>query len=89
MIEQEADDNADIIWGSVIRGDMSDEITVTVIATGFDSAVQNIIPQPRLAEPPLTATAAYAPSRAPQKTWTCQHLFGDRLIRSHQKLEKP
>jgi cell division protein FtsZ len=60
MIEQEADDNADIIWGNVIRGEMSDQITVTVIATGFDSAVQNIIPQPRLAEPPLTASAAYA-----------------------------
>jgi len=60
MIEQEADDNADIIWGNVIRSEMSDQITVTVIATGFDSAVQNIIPQPRLAEPPLTASAAYA-----------------------------
>ncbi len=38
MIETEADDNADIIWGSVIREDMGDEIRITVIATGFDTA---------------------------------------------------
>jgi cell division protein FtsZ len=60
MIEQEADENADIIWGNVIRHDMSDQITVTVIATGFDSAVQNIIPQPRIAEPHIAAASAYA-----------------------------
>ena len=46
MIEAEADENADIIWGSVIREDMSDEIKVTVIATGFDSAVQSMQPRP-------------------------------------------
>ena len=42
MIEGEADEHADIIWGSVIREDLGDEIRVTVIATGFDSAVQAI-----------------------------------------------
>jgi len=46
MIEAEADENADIIWGSVIREDMHDEIMVTVIATGFDSAVQSMQPRP-------------------------------------------
>lgn len=46
MIEAEADENADIIWGSVIREDMHDEIKVTVIATGFDSAVQSMQPRP-------------------------------------------
>jgi len=46
MIEAEADENADIIWGSVIREDMHDEIKVTVIATGFDSAVQAMQPRP-------------------------------------------
>ena len=46
MIEAEADENADIIWGSVIRDDMHDEIMVTVIATGFDSAVQSMQPRP-------------------------------------------
>jgi cell division protein FtsZ len=48
MIEQEADENADIIWGSVIKNDLNDEIKVTVIATGFDTASQVAIPQPRM-----------------------------------------
>ena len=48
MIEQEADENADIIWGSVIKEDLNDEIKVTVIATGFDTAAQGAIPQPRM-----------------------------------------
>jgi cell division protein FtsZ len=48
MIEQEADENADIIWGSVIKEDMHDEIKVTVIATGFDTAVQAALPQTRM-----------------------------------------
>lgn len=47
MIEQEADDNADIIWGSVIREDMGDEIRITVIATGFDSQAVEKLPKPR------------------------------------------
>lgn len=47
LIESEADDQADIIWGSVIKDDMADEIRITVIATGFDSqiAVKNVKPQ--------------------------------------------
>ena len=50
MIESEADDNADIIWGSVIKDDMDDEIRITVIATGFDSHMSAQIPKPRIAE---------------------------------------
>ncbi|MDF5632524.1 hypothetical protein P3749_25610, partial [Vibrio parahaemolyticus] len=45
MIEAEADEQADIIWGSVIREDLMDEIKVTVIATGFDSAAQAAYPR--------------------------------------------
>ena len=50
MIEQEADDNADIIWGSVIKDDLHDEIRITVIATGFDTQTVAAIPKPKLAE---------------------------------------
>lgn len=46
MIEAEADEQADIIWGSVIREDLMDEIKVTVIATGFDTAAQATLPSP-------------------------------------------
>ncbi len=51
MIEEESDENADIIWGNVIKEGMEDEIKVTVIATGFDSAAQSIKPLPRPADP--------------------------------------
>src|SRR3954462_4273237 len=47
MIETEADDNADIIWGSVIKEDMGDEIRITVIATGFDSQQHIAVPKPK------------------------------------------
>lgn len=50
MIEEESDDNADIIWGTVIKEGMGDEIKVTVIATGFDSLVQSMMPLPRTME---------------------------------------
>ncbi len=60
MIESEADENADIIWGTVIREDMADEIRVTVIATGFDSAVQSILPQPRTLEIPAVVNGSGA-----------------------------
>ncbi len=65
MIESEADDNADIIWGSVIKNEMDDEIRVTVIATGFDSAAAAHLPKPKAAE--AHAAAAPAPSIAPAK----------------------
>ena len=59
MIEQEADENADIIWGSVIKDDMFDEIKVTVIATGFDTASQSILPQPHIERTAAVGAPAY------------------------------
>ncbi|CAN5568947.1 cell division protein FtsZ [soil metagenome] len=50
MIESEADDNADIIWGSVIKDDLEDEIRITVIATGFDRQAQAALPRTKAAE---------------------------------------
>ena len=65
MIEAEADDNADIIWGSVIREDMGDEIRITVIATGFDTQSTMAIPQPRMAEAHAVSSARI-PFAAPE-----------------------
>src|SRR4051795_3474494 len=48
IIEGEADDHADIIWGSVIKDDMTDEVRITVIATGFDTAASVATPKPRI-----------------------------------------
>jgi len=54
MIQEEADDDADIIWGNVIKEGMEDEIRITVIATGFDAKIQSVMPPPKTIE---TATA--------------------------------
>ena len=62
MIEGEADDNADIIWGNVIKHGMDDEIKVTVIATGFDSAIQAKMPQPRVMEAQVAANGGSSSS---------------------------
>ena len=71
MIESESDDNADIIWGNVIREDLGDKIMVTVIATGFDSHVQMMRPQPRVMEVQAAngtpKPAFVAPAQAPEK----------------------
>jgi cell division protein FtsZ len=61
MIEQEADDNADIIWGSVIREDMGDEIRITVIATGFDTRSVIQAPKPQKAEAAHAVAAPQPP----------------------------
>lgn len=62
MIESESDDNADIIWGSVIKPDMDDEITITVIATGFDTAVEVATPIPQVAAANGTTGSPMYPS---------------------------
>lgn len=70
MIEAEADDNADIIWGNVIKGGLDgDEIKVTVIATGFDSAIQSMRPQPRVMEAQVAANGGsiHFPAQEPAK----------------------
>ncbi len=36
LVQAEADDNANIIFGSVVDQAMRDEVRVTVIATGFE-----------------------------------------------------
>jgi cell division protein FtsZ len=36
LIEEAADENANIIWGSVIDESLADQIKITVVATGFD-----------------------------------------------------
>ena len=46
MIAEQADEDANIIWGAAFNDQMEDEISVTVIATGF----------------PTTADAAFKPS---------------------------
>ena len=64
LIESEADDQADIIWGSVIKDDMADEIRITVIATGFDSQVAVKTVKPQTTDTKAVSTAAGATKAA-------------------------
>lgn len=61
MIESESDENADIIWGNVIREELDDEIKVTVIATGFDTAQHGVMIPPRPMEVPAAANGGATP----------------------------
>jgi cell division protein FtsZ len=65
LIESEADDNADIIWGSVIKDDMDDDIRITVIATGFDTQAAMHLPKHKAAEAHAAAAAPQAPAQQP------------------------
>ncbi|MEN1759520.1 cell division protein FtsZ [Anoxynatronum sibiricum] len=42
MIQEEADEDANIIFGAVINEELKDEIQITVIATGFDGQPQRV-----------------------------------------------
>ena len=44
MIQEEAHEDANVIWGWVIDDSMKDEARVTVIATGFDEALMQAAP---------------------------------------------
>ncbi len=46
MITQQADEDANIIWGAVLDENMEDEIRVTVIATGFGDEDRTANPKP-------------------------------------------
>jgi cell division protein FtsZ len=81
MIESESDDNADIIWGNVIREDMRDEIRVTVIATGFDSAVRAMMPTPHPMEVPMAVNGGAGPIFSPPEARREENLDVPTFIR--------
>jgi cell division protein FtsZ len=58
LIQEEADDDANIIFGAVIDESMGDQLRITVIATGFGEQSE------RLAQP--SATPSFAQPAAPQ-----------------------
>jgi len=70
LIQQAAHEDANIIFGSVIDPNLSEEVRITVIATGFGSAekTQMIVPHPvaRHHAPPPSKPRAAQGSVAPQ-----------------------
>jgi cell division protein FtsZ len=65
MIQEEAHEDANIIFGAVIDDDLKDEIRITVIATGFGEVKEEVKP----ASPAVTTV-----THAPQKNRKVVHL---------------
>jgi cell division protein FtsZ len=63
IIQEAADEEANIIFGTVIDPKMKDEVKVTVIATGFDAATKGLLNTrgEQLARPTPAAPAPTAP----------------------------
>lgn len=68
MITEQADPDANIIWGAVLDENMEDEMSVTVIATGFNAGNEPAVRDPR-SRTRSTARDAFraASSSAPAK----------------------
>jgi cell division protein FtsZ len=58
LIQEEAHDEANIIFGAVIDDELSDQIRITVIATGFGEASDEAKRPAAAAAPPASARAA-------------------------------
>jgi len=73
LIQEEADDEANIIFGAVIDETMSDQIRITVIATGFGEPREEVKRPPTVAAQPVAPPAAQpqsAPAPAPRVAFT-------------------
>ncbi len=70
VIQEAADEEANIIFGTVIDPKMKDEVKVTVIATGFDAATKGLLnmrgEQLSVTRLPATAPTGRAPDPPPQ-----------------------
>ena len=58
LIQDEADEDATIIFGAVIDPDMGDEMRITVIATGFGVSAEKALPVEEVVEPVVAVAAA-------------------------------
>jgi cell division protein FtsZ len=61
-IQEAAGDNADIIFGTVYNEEMGETLTVTVIATGFDSETRTF----EVKNPPVRSTLYSEPEQQPR-----------------------
>jgi cell division protein FtsZ len=74
LIQEEADDEANIIFGAVIDESLHDQIRITVIATGFGESREDVKRPPtagqHAAPPPPPAQQAQAAAPAPRVAFT-------------------
>ncbi len=65
LITKAAHEDANIIFGYVVDEKLEDEVTITVIATGFESAKRQAVKQASVSQVPQMPVPSFAPSYAP------------------------
>lgn len=87
LVEEKADEDANIIFGTIIDDQLGDEVRVTVIATGFDDSPNaSSAAQRSGAHRAPENTAAATPNRAPQRA--ASSLFGNDNAPAHSRVEE-
>jgi cell division protein FtsZ len=84
IIQEAADEEANIIFGTVIDNNMRDEIKVTVIATGFDSATKGFLNtrgESLSSATTVSRSLAASPSRVP--------MSGQQIAAQHEEPATP
>src|SRR3990167_4217013 len=68
IISSAADPDANIIFGAVVKGDLSDQVRITVIATGFDETRAHIAEMSRVAsQKPVIQGVVSEPSKTDEE----------------------
>ena len=87
VIQEAADEEANIIFGTVIDNNMRDEIKVTVIATGFDAATKGLL---NTRGESLSATvASRGIAAAPRTSSSTTSMSGQQLAAHHEEPAAP
>lgn len=62
MVEDKADEDVNLIWGTIIDDNLGDEVRVTIVATGFDAATNAVAESAREQAPASPASTSGSPS---------------------------
>ncbi|MGZ8833279.1 MAG: cell division protein FtsZ, partial [Thermoanaerobaculia bacterium] len=96
IIQEAADEEANIIFGTVIDPRMKDEVKVTVIATGFDSATKGFLNSrgeqlstPQQHAPHPNAPRPAHPARPVQPNPSQARTIGQQIAVKHEEPAKP
>lgn len=87
MVQEKADEDVNLIFGTIFDDNLGDEVRVTVIATGFDGAKNAVeAPAPKAEAAPEPAVT---PTPAPERASTS--IFGEESDSSarHLRTEEP
>lgn len=85
MVQEKSDEDVNLIFGTIFDDNLGDEVRVTVIATGFDGARNNVAPA---AAPEQQAPAA-VPNPTPAPAQEGASLFGEDNARQRREQEQP